>query len=286
MTPSADCAVNRGGTRRDAVGFTLIEILVVIAIMAVLAGLLLPVISRAREKGRSTQCLSNISQLGRAISMYLSDHDELFPTDRKRPFEGNPQFVDPDDDLTMPAGGGEAEEGGGGTTNEGLLAAWYERIRPYLKNDQVLHCPSDKASITLRFWNEMEAEQPRPTSYGTNRWFELDPPSIRYAPRPAETILLAESIGRKRTVIVTHKGQPLYTYQMLEADMPWWQWPNTRVWPIPVGTMPRSAALQDLAIERHLGGSNYVYVDGHAKWVKFEQVWGNAQSTNQFWPAR
>jgi prepilin-type N-terminal cleavage/methylation domain-containing protein len=57
-------------------GFTLIELLVVIAIIAILAAILLPVFSVAREKARMTACASTLRQLGMAIRMYAQDNDE------------------------------------------------------------------------------------------------------------------------------------------------------------------------------------------------------------------
>src|SRR5947209_3541548 len=61
-------------------GFTLTELLVVIAVMAALAGLLLPVFARVREAGRRTTCLSNLRQLILAHQMYVQDHDDVLPT--------------------------------------------------------------------------------------------------------------------------------------------------------------------------------------------------------------
>lgn len=59
--------------------FTLIELLVVIAILAVLAALLFPVFSRARDRGHQVQCLSNLRQLGNGITLYQQDWDDRFP---------------------------------------------------------------------------------------------------------------------------------------------------------------------------------------------------------------
>jgi len=60
--------------------FTLVELLIVIGIVGLLAGLLLPALSRAKESGRSTACLSNLHQIGIALQLYVQDNQNTLPT--------------------------------------------------------------------------------------------------------------------------------------------------------------------------------------------------------------
>lgn len=64
---------------RQRHGFTTVELLVVVAVIAGLAGLLLPVLSNARAKARETTCISQLSQIGKAVHMYMDDHAERRP---------------------------------------------------------------------------------------------------------------------------------------------------------------------------------------------------------------
>jgi prepilin-type N-terminal cleavage/methylation domain-containing protein/prepilin-type processing-associated H-X9-DG protein len=97
-------------TRR---AFTLIELLVVIAIIAILAAILFPVFARARERARSTACLSNTKQLGLALMQYVQDYDEMLPLYLYR-------------------------DSPGGTAIKG----WHNVLLPYYKSSQILLCPS------------------------------------------------------------------------------------------------------------------------------------------------
>jgi len=95
------CGSKRPATRRQfGSAFTLVELLVVIAIICVLASLLLPAISRTRDRGRNTVCVSQLRQLGAATRLYAEDNNnrlpavELLPTSPVNPTNPLPRICD------------------------------------------------------------------------------------------------------------------------------------------------------------------------------------------------
>ena len=220
-------------------GFTLIELLVVIAIIAILAAILFPVFAQAREKARTTSCLSNFKQLGVAFTMYLQDYDE----------------------VVLPRYQACPSTGPAATPDASLL--WTATIQPYIKNKQIFVCPSSTQSKYGDTWNTRSA-----VSSGYNQtisgWYYITAdgcgsmilptlPGIQY---PAKNVMFADSVPGALA-----DGYRGYLFGNTALNVPY-----------------NSASAGSLGA-RHTDGTNLTFFDGHAKWYKGTAVLWHPDAT-------
>jgi prepilin-type N-terminal cleavage/methylation domain-containing protein/prepilin-type processing-associated H-X9-DG protein len=125
-----------GRVSETATGFTLIELLVVIAILGILSSLLLPALSRGKQRAQSVYCVNNGRQMILALTLYADDYNSLFPPN-------------PDDANSFPGhnwcAGNGGEHGQAEFNPDILRDPERSLLTPYLKgNISVFHCPGDK----------------------------------------------------------------------------------------------------------------------------------------------
>ena len=255
-------------------GFTLIELLVVIAIIAILAAILFPVFAQAREKARTTSCLSDMKQISLGMMQYLSDYDGIVP-----PFRTLDPYV----------------SGGfwwGAPTQTGFSTGthWSVNLNPYMKAHLLYHCPSLAPSLL-----QQNASQPYGSlyaafwcEYGLN-WdylyrtydgvrcytpYYAIPHAQAAAPiseaeigSPAAMILMADSK-------LINNGGGNWNFSSMVGS------PASITAPDACNTFTANGWGQDTAWDggtnktstgqfapRHNSGSNVAFMDGHAKWM-------------------
>jgi prepilin-type N-terminal cleavage/methylation domain-containing protein/prepilin-type processing-associated H-X9-DG protein len=195
-------------------GFTLIELLVVIGIIGILAALLLPALSSARDKARSAQCCGNLRQISLGLQLYADDHEDFFPE----------------------AGGTIPWDAKDPTTG---LNSWMQQIFPYVKNKSVYHCPLDQRSPFSYFLGARAA-------FFLNNTFSSV--SRKRVDKPSAFVLSGDTGG-------DGGGS---SFDPLDADKDDYT-QNC------VGG-PTAAGAPWIAWQRHSGGQNLLFADGHVRW--------------------
>ena len=268
--------------------FTLIELLVVIAIIAILAAILFPVFAQAREKARQTACLSNMKQIGLAITQYIQDYDETFPR--------SIFYADP----TNPYAG----------ANFSGSPTWDNVVNPYIKDGQantqtsggfnvigrggpIFECPSDgkdrvpylsdrgRRSYALAgSWRSGEdgfpvLQQgviPREDKRDSGSGLYTTTRALGDVPAPSTSLLMVEWHTAKSATNWPTNTIALGVMQQQEYNFGNETYANPYYWiadsnGVTDGQKPANKPV-------HSGGWNYLFADGHAKWSKPEQTNG------------
>lgn len=241
--------------------FTLIELLVVIAIIGLLAAILFPVFSRARENARRSSCQNNLKQIGLGFAQYVQDYDE--------------RVVSPVvSDNTAP-----------GQSN------WLVMLQPYLKSIQIYQCPSDTSKAQAQYFPS--GAPVYHSSYGYNWNFGENVANPSYSD---STRIYSKAIGMGGIPIskITNPSTTLCAADVGQAPDPTLQpteWLVEKSAFIIGETNQADVSAYDGNTThaqdwvsgpsaRHLETVNVLWVDGHVKAQKVESFYKSAANTD------
>ena len=276
--------------------FTLIELLIVIAIISLLAAILFPVFAGVRERARQSSCASNLKQIGFAVMQYTQDNDEMMPPVVSRTCLANASFVlSP---VAWQSGG--TPQCGAGTQHPG----WMEAIYSYVKNKSLFICPSDYQSKLD--WNSSTGAADK-SSYGMNYFLGWSPKgTVNYSgtgpnywgsgsaagsecdqstnsaaqsscgdsgypiariPRAAEIVLMTEFGANTNLISGGGQGRRADYYYF-----PFYYGPFSYANPLSGNYCTLGTSCSMRVATSHASSTNFLFVDGH---VKAEKVQGN-----------
>jgi prepilin-type N-terminal cleavage/methylation domain-containing protein/prepilin-type processing-associated H-X9-DG protein len=255
-------------------GFTLVELLVVIGIIALLMSLLLPSLNKAREAANSVQCASNMRQLLQANTFWANEHGGY---SIKAYFNAGPTTFD-----WWNGPFGQPRPGTPSWTIDSAdpvwCADWYSALcTPHLKNKSVFHCPSDVTGYSYKNTQYGGWPDENDSQFGHLCNF---PGSYRlnYSNQPAyaEAYKVAQ-VRNAAQVIVFAEGAPnAQPYDYYQGLSTWSIGNEDGVGPTTFG---------NVAYKRHGGRSvsdgraNYAFLDGHVETLGFNQTWQEFDAT-------